>query len=159
MCYNAISRCRIKQMVFFGCAIHSSHTTSCFSKAWKGGVVAVLLCNIVMGGSRDSLYLNGVTGRFGIHWIGTSWLNLMNDNRTYCSSYVSNWNLHLQNISSAFLNNILLVCEKRHQLMVHSVQWTRRQMLDGLPWLRAALVLQGNHWEFQVLSITSNLTS
>ena len=59
---------------------------------------------------------------------------------------------HLQNIS--FLNNT--VCKKRHQLMIHFVQWTLRQMLDGLPWLRAALVLQGNHWEFQVLSITSN---
>ena len=154
MCFNAISRCRIKQMVFFGCALHSSHTTSCFSKAWKGGVV-VLLCKIVMGGSRDSLYLNGVTGRFGIHCIGASWLILMNDNRTNWSRNISDWNLHLQNIS--FLNNT--VCKKRHQLMIHFVQWTLRQMLDGLPWLRAALVLQGNHWEFQVLSITSNLTS
>lgn len=154
MCFNAISRCRIKQMVFFGCALHSSHTTSCFSKAWKGEVKALQLC-IVMGGSRDSLYLNGVTGRFGIRCIGTSWLILMNDNRTNCSRNISDWNLHLQNIS--FLNNI--VCKKRHQLMIHFVQWTLRQMLDGLPWLRAALVLQGNHWEFQVLSITSNLTS
>ena len=41
-------------------------------KHGKEGGVVVLLCKIVMGGSRDSLYLNGVTGRFGIHWIGTS---------------------------------------------------------------------------------------
>ena len=145
-------------MVFFGCVLHSSHTTSCFSKAWKGEVKALQLC-IVMGGSRDSLYLNGVTGRFGIHWIGTSWLILSNDNRNNCSRNISNKKLHLQNISSDFLINIVIVCKKRHKLMIHFVQWTLRQMLDGLPWLRAALVLQGNHWEFQVLSITSNLTS